>query len=308
MSVGLAERWRRSLRCPRCQGGLEWETTAVRCRECDNAYDRDGDLVALIPPEAAPAEHTAFYNDVDEARYGRDAEAMDPNAERWVREYLAALPGDRLVVEIGAGRGAFNGAHPGMVSLDISRTALRTFCVGPRVQADAQVLPFASRSLDAVFSVFSLEHVPAPERALDEIDRCLAPGGTALLYPAWLVRPWAAKALDRRPMSELGTSDRLRKLTIPVRNAKPFVFGKILPGRIARERRLARGHRLPLAYRPLVPNLDEFLAPDSDAFSSIDPQAMSAYFLSRGYEDLRRAGAISRILYMYEPVHVRKAT
>lgn len=295
-----------ALRCPRCQGGLIWEPTAATCRECATTYRREGNLVGLITPEAAPAEHTSFYGQDDDARFGRDGDSIDPSAKNWVQEFVASLRPEALVVEIGAGAGAFSGLHPRLASLDISWRALERFCTGPRVQADAQSLPFAAGSVDAIFSVFAIEHIPDPERALAEIDRVLAPGGRALLYPAWLVRPWAAKALDKRDTSDLGAADRLRKLTIPLRNSAPWRFGRILPGRVRREFRLVKGHRLPFDYRPLQPNLDEYLASDSDAFSSMDPHAMSSYFMSRGYSDLRRGDARRRLLYLYEPVEVRK--
>lgn len=295
------------VRCPRCRGGVESSERELRCRDCGVRYRREGDLLGLAPADPAPAGHSAFYNAQDAARFGRDAEGIDPDSERFVREFLATLPPEATVLELGAGRGAFDGAHPGRIACDISWGALRSFSTGARVQADAMALPFAGGSLDAVFSVFTIEHVPDPQRALAEIDRCLAPGGEALLYPAWLVRPWAAKALDRRAFSELGLLDRARKATIPIRHARPYRFLRILPGRLSREWRLSRQRRaLPFEYRRLDPNLDAYLAPDSDAFSSMDPQAMSAYFVSRGYADLRRTTARARLMYMYEPVHVRK--
>jgi SAM-dependent methyltransferase len=296
-----------AVRCPTCGGSLAVGDAELRCTACHQAFRRDGDLLGLVPADVADADNTSFYNEGDAARFGRDAETVDDASEGWVREFVASLEPDSVVVELGAGRGAFSGLHRRLVSCDLSWGALESYCTGPRVQADAQRLPFASASVDALFSVFTIEHVPEPERALAEIDRILKPGGRALLYPAWLVRPWASKALDIRPWSDLGPGDRVRKLTVPVRNSKPYRFLRILPGRLEREWRLRRGaESLPFTYRRLKPNLERYLASDSDAFSSMDPQAMSAYFLSRGYTDARRPGTMARVVYMYEPVEVRK--
>ena len=45
------------------------------------------------------------------------------------------------------------------------------------MRADAEELPFAERSFDAVVGNFAINHLPRPERALREFARVLAPGG-----------------------------------------------------------------------------------------------------------------------------------
>lgn len=239
-------------------------------------------------------------------RYGRDHGEMSPEAHEAVRPFLESIERHALVVEIGSGRGAFDRCHPGYAATDFSIVALRAYSTGARAQVDVQSLPFKDGSLDAVFSVATLEHVPDPAAALGEIARCLRSGGRALLYPAWYVRPWASKALAQRPYSELEPADRLQKATIPLRDRRPYQFLRVLPGRLRRELSLRLGGELELGYQKLKPNLTEFLVSDSDAFTSLDPQAVAAYFISRGYRDLRRTSAASRLLYAYEPVIVEK--
>jgi SAM-dependent methyltransferase len=223
-----------------------------------------------------------------------------------VSDFLGAVPKDKLVVEIGSGRGALEGLHPGYVATDFSFTALTSFTSGPRVQADVQRMPFKDHSLGAVISIATLEHVPRPEVALAEIDRVLKPRGRAFLNPAWYVRPWASTALNVRSYGELPLWDRLRKLTLIVRDRRPYQGILVMPGRISREIQLSRGRPPTFSYRKLAPNLDEMLVSDSDAFSSLDPHAVSTFFLGRGYRDLRRASAFARLLYGYEPVVVEK--
>ena len=51
-------------------------------------------------------------------------------------------------------------------------------------EGDAEALPFADRSFEAVVANFGLHHVPRPIRALSEIHRVLRPGGRAG-FTAW---------------------------------------------------------------------------------------------------------------------------
>ena len=97
---------------------------------------------------------------------------------------LELQPGARLL-DVGCGpgtiasRAAARGAVP--VGLDI---AGRMLALGRErhphvefVEGDAEHLPFADGSFDAVVGGFVLNHLPAPERALSEAVRVLAPGG-----------------------------------------------------------------------------------------------------------------------------------
>jgi SAM-dependent methyltransferase len=52
------------------------------------------------------------------------------------------------------------------------------------LQGDAEDLPFADSSFDAVVSHFTVNHLPQPERAVTELARVLAPGGGVALS-AW---------------------------------------------------------------------------------------------------------------------------
>lgn len=278
----------------------------LRCAGCRAAYPVADDIARLVPPEASAEASHSFYSREEPERYGRDRSSIPPAMAALVEAFVGALPAEAVVVEIGSGRGAFDRIHPGCIAADLSAVALRAYSTGPRVQADAQALPFRDGSLDAVFTVASLEHVPDPTAALAEIDRCLAAGGRALIYPAWYVRPWAARALKERPFADLRLTDRLSKATIPLRDRRPFWFAKLLPARLLRELALRLGHVVPFTYRRLDPDMERYLTSDSDAFSSMDPQAVAAYFLSRGYRDLNRASAWLRLLYGYEPVVVQK--
>lgn len=292
------------LRCPRCRERLHFEAE-FRCTGCEAVYPISAGVPRLVPRHPGHQHAATFYSREEPARYGRSSGEMSERFVDPVRTFVADLPDDALVVEIGSGRGAFNAVHPGYLATDFSLAAL-SYSSGRRVQADAEALPFADGSIDAFFSIATLEHVPNPELALAEIDRCLKPGGRVLLYPAWYVRSWAAKAIHVRRMSELGPLERLIKLTIPVRDASVWWFAKLLPFRLWREYVLRSRHPVSFHYRRLEPNLQEHLVSDSDAFTSMDAHAAACYFVSRGYKDLRRSSALSRLGYRAEPVCVIK--
>jgi SAM-dependent methyltransferase len=293
-----------SLACPVCRSPFDTHADGLRCSGCGQTFRAADGVEVLVPNPDEAAK--SFYAVEEAGRFGRDANSMGESFARPVREFLDALPRDWTVVEIGAGQGAFDGAHPGYIATDYSFFALREYSSGHRIQADAQALPFADESVDAFFSVATFEHIPDPARAAAELNRCLKPGGRLLLFPAWYVRPWAATALAVRPYSDLSWPDRLRKAVIPLRNGKPYQFARVLPGRLRRELALRLGRRVPFQYRRLTPNLSEYVTTDSDAFASLDPQAVASYFVSLGYADRRRPRGIARILYGFEPVLVDK--
>jgi SAM-dependent methyltransferase len=212
-----------------------------------------------------------------------------------------------VVLELGCGRGALRDVVDGWIGLDFSLPALRSQPRdAPRLQGDMQQLPVASGAVDAIFSWAALEHVPYPEVVLEEISRVLRPGGVCLLAPAWHVRPWASKALPIRPYSELPPGDRLRKLSIPIREHIAWrALASLLP-RVRRELLLASGAVVSFDYVRLTPNLVSYEYTDSDAFTSMYPHAAICYFLSRGWESLTHPSFGQRFVARHEPVLLRK--
>ncbi|MDO9455948.1 class I SAM-dependent methyltransferase [Nocardioides sp.] len=111
------------------------------------------------------------------------ADGREPAAEA-LAEVVAAAP--QRVLEIGCGTGAFAArvaaALPdaGVVAVDQSPRMVEltaSWRLEARV-ADAQDLPFADGSFDAVAALWMLYHVPDLHRGLAEVRRVLRPGGT----------------------------------------------------------------------------------------------------------------------------------
>lgn len=116
------------------------------------------------------------------------------------KKVSVALTGSAVVVDLGAGQGAY--AHwflsgmPGkksrfitIIALDWSFEALVRVPAAPagrgkivRVCADAGNLPFKPGSADALFSLDTLGHVKSIPKVLDEIARIAKPGAPLFLH------------------------------------------------------------------------------------------------------------------------------
>lgn len=109
------------------------------------------------------------------------AHALFRAAELWLLEEAAL---ERPVLDVGCGRGEFarlalDGGFDAGVDLSARHlsVARRTGCYGQLRQADACCLPYPSEAFRSVLSISVLEHIPAPDRAVQEMYRVLAPGG-----------------------------------------------------------------------------------------------------------------------------------
>jgi SAM-dependent methyltransferase len=175
-----------------------------------------------------------------------------PGEDRFGLALYAAVAGavelsGKDVLEVGCGRGGgsafvFERFKPGsMTGVDLARTAIErcrrrygrpglTFLTG-----DAQSLPFAPSSFDAVINVESSHCYPDMARFLGEVRRVLRPGGLLLLTD---FRPTASSAAEddvaslHRQLAEAGlttieeqdiTADVLRALTL----ATPAVRSRV---------------------------------------------------------------------------------
>lgn len=110
---------------------------------------------------------------------------------RWRAEVARALrlrPGQR-VLDLACGTGdltrSFSRAGARPVGLDRSAGMLRAArTLAPLVRADAEALPLATGSLDAVASAFALRNFVDLAAVLQEVARVLRPGGRLALLDA----------------------------------------------------------------------------------------------------------------------------
>jgi 2-polyprenyl-3-methyl-5-hydroxy-6-metoxy-1,4-benzoquinol methylase len=119
---------------------------------------------------------------------------------RLVRQYLRMDEdvAGRCVMEIGCGRGglscwlAANAPSPPqrMVAIDFAESAIAKACESAKQRrllgidwqvGDIQTISHPAESFDTVISCETIEHVPDPRRAVDELARVLKPGGRLLV-------------------------------------------------------------------------------------------------------------------------------
>jgi SAM-dependent methyltransferase len=85
-----------------------------------------------------------------------------------------------LTLDIGAQNGPYARFFPNRVALDIRTGA------GVRIIGDAQALGIRDDAFEIVLCTEVLEHLPEPQRAVDEMFRVLKPGGRLLLTTRFL--------------------------------------------------------------------------------------------------------------------------
>src|SRR6266849_6186124 len=133
------------------------------------------------------SEYDAWHQRV--YRAGPDHDDASSPWYRLVREHMGAVEGLRIL-EAACGRGGFvkeltqAGAH--VTGCDFSSAALHAasakLCAASGrplaglIQGNAQSLPFASDSFDVVVSCETIEHLPQPEAAVQEMYRVTMPG------------------------------------------------------------------------------------------------------------------------------------
>lgn len=215
-----------------------------------------------------------------------------PDVRRFIDTY--GLQGKRCL-EVGAGNGAFQHMVSDYTGIDITSATSHLFDQ-PFYVASATALPFSDSSFDAIWSLAVLEHIPEPQRALDEIRRVLRPGGVLLLAPAWQCRPWKAEGYEVRPFSDFDWKGKLVKASIPLREPLPVRLAYVMPRRVMNAIRNWRSGQVPFRYRPITPNYEHYWISDADACNWMDPYDAIAYFTHRGDECLSHPTRAAQLL------------
>lgn len=156
------------------------------------------------------------------------------------------------VLEIGCGRGGgievilrqFDAAHVCGVDLDPlqierARRRLQGKYAGRFIlmQGDAERLPFANASFDAVFDFGALHHVPDWQRAIAEIRRVLKPGGTFFFEEVtraalerWIYRTFLEHPVENRFSEAEFITQAGRHGLKPTGPLRRILFGDIFIG------------------------------------------------------------------------------
>ena len=139
----------------------------------------------------------------------------------WRSRAIAFLP-PGTVLDLGAGTGAANElfGERRVVALDPEPEMLALNPVAERVVGVGEALPFASGSIDGVFSAFVFRNLTSVPDTLDEIHRVLRVGGVAAIVdlgrPSGPVRAAIHRAGTRLVLpaagSSIGAADEYRYL------------------------------------------------------------------------------------------------
>lgn len=223
-----------------------------------------------------------------------------PTWQRHVAAYalVAPLLPEGRVLDLGCGIGhSFELLAPReSVGVDLDPSVLEG---QPRetAAADMRSLPFASGSFDSVLCVQAIEHVPDPERVLDETARVLRPGGVAVFVtpnrltfarPDEIIDPYHYVEYDPRELQALMASrfqevdvcglfgssayteifDAEREALAALLRRDPFKLRRLLARRVRRRLydwrlRRAREHPDPRA-QAITPDDFELRADDLD--------------------------------------------
>jgi SAM-dependent methyltransferase len=189
---------------------------------------------------------------------------------------------DKKVLEVGAGSGFLQDTVDDYTALDISASA-RQFYHKPFVEASATDMPFPDNSFDALWSIWVLEHIPNPEKALLEMRRVVKPGGYILLNVANDVDRYAAQGYRVRPYSDFDIWGKIKKATILIADSNAFY------NLYARQVRLLRslssrlgGGPSRLHFIKLEANYEQYWVNDSDACVSVSYHEVLRWFTSHG--------------------------
>lgn len=107
---------------------------------------------------------------------------------KWRMETLSYLPEKAQILEIGAGTGANFDFYPpskfavaSEISIKMLEFAKNKTNKIQLIQSDAETLPFAENSFDAVFATLVFCSIPNPENAFSELRRVVKTNGKIIL-------------------------------------------------------------------------------------------------------------------------------
>ena len=175
MKTGLLE----ILRCPTCSGRYRSESNRLVCTDCQAEIPLQGGipLFSDVPPDITPSEKRP-------RGIGMDTTWRSANT-RFLESEVRWIPGNAIVLDVGAGRGDFSGLFAGQRYLAVE--------IYPYPEVDivcdlTKINPFAPASLDVILLMNVLEHLPDATECIRSLSGLLRPGGKILVAVPFLVK------------------------------------------------------------------------------------------------------------------------
>ena len=170
-----------SLFCPACHAALKSDQVenTLSCQKCNITYlVENGIPIMLIPSskEELQQKIQQWNNNAIVPKcisYKTVQLLRSPAPFHWFGKkkifetIFSRIKTDGLYLDVG-GTGTI---HPSVLTVNIAPSS------DTDIVADAQLLPFKDNSVDGVFILLVLEHVPCPFEIAKEIHRVLKPGG-----------------------------------------------------------------------------------------------------------------------------------
>jgi SAM-dependent methyltransferase len=114
---------------------------------------------------------------VDKSLYSYGEDGKRPELLSFVKKFSDRIKGD--VIDVGSGEWGAVGSYDEVRNAFKHQANIKTFEISgnPDIKGDIQSTQIPQSSLDGVFIFETLEHVPDPFKAVNEIYRILKPGG-----------------------------------------------------------------------------------------------------------------------------------
>ena len=195
--------------CPKCRGKLNKKEAVYSCENCSAEYQERDNVPIFITGELETDDFNNFWNegwkerrqegdhlfqDVSSEKYKNIVKNNVNNAINLKQPISSALPiGDKIVLNVGCGLDEASGftamGADNYIGIDFSFYAAKYSFEnikkldgkGVTAQANAELLPIESNSIDVVYTSGVLHHTPNTEKAIDEVFRVLKKKGKGVI-------------------------------------------------------------------------------------------------------------------------------
>ena len=176
---------RKIIMCPKCRSQkLRFRANRIVCISCENEFRTSKNKIEFLQLQADAHDTLdsikalfkkfpkiyAFLMKVISPVYS-------PNfTKKFVKDYIEG----QKTIAINLGSGSTD-IHPNIINVDCCDYK------NVNIVCDINSLPFIDSSIDRILNAAVLEHIPSPDRAVEEMKRILKPNGIVCCYMPFIV-------------------------------------------------------------------------------------------------------------------------